>query len=311
MRIKDRIPVLVRALTATLMLFSCFFMCDFYKCLSGFVANGFREPLVMLPMILSFLLPVICFLFFFYDFYVRKIKRTAKIVYSSFVIAYAAAMLALIFSNISLYARNNALGVYESLPSIVLRFPFDMIIVLFVLIFVQVFNIFSVFKPKNRVATALFSLRQEGTIKLSLAEYIPLSTLAIVAFIFTGSGITACFSAFANVYYDARFFFLILWVSFIPLGNLLTLALKPEKMKISKRGKILTLEAAIAINAGFTLLFVILELTHRNFIVHVGKPMFLIAFSVSMPIEPALINLISLIGSAFFAWRMIRLIRDK
>ena len=59
----DGKSLLVRGLTAVLLLLSCFWMYDFYKCLSGFIANGFREPLVMLPMILAYFLPVFCFLY--------------------------------------------------------------------------------------------------------------------------------------------------------------------------------------------------------------------------------------------------------
>ena len=63
--------LITRGMTVLFLLYSCFYMYDFYKCLSGFIANGFREPLVMLPMILAFFLPVLCFLFFVYDFYVN------------------------------------------------------------------------------------------------------------------------------------------------------------------------------------------------------------------------------------------------
>ena len=65
MKTTDKKVPIVRAVTVILLLFSCFCMYDFYKCLSGFIANGFREPLVMLPMILAYFLPVFCFLFFF------------------------------------------------------------------------------------------------------------------------------------------------------------------------------------------------------------------------------------------------------
>ena len=64
MKTADKKPVIVRIATVVLLLFSCFYMYDFYKCLSGFIANGFREPQVMLPMILAFLLPVLCFFVF-------------------------------------------------------------------------------------------------------------------------------------------------------------------------------------------------------------------------------------------------------
>ena len=123
MKTIDKKHFTVRITTLVFLLFSCFYMYDFYKCLSGFIANGFREPLVMLPIILSFFLPVFSFLVFVYDFYVKALQRSVKICYSAFVIVYAIVDLILIFSNISLYASNNSLGAYNSLPSIFLHFP--------------------------------------------------------------------------------------------------------------------------------------------------------------------------------------------
>ena len=135
MKITDKKRLAVRALTAILLLFSCFYMYDFYKCLSGFIANGFREPLVMLPMILAFFLPVLCFLFFFYDFFIKAIHPIVKTAYSVLVAIYALSDLILIFNNIKLYASNNALGVYDSLPSIIIHFPYDMIVVLPIILY--------------------------------------------------------------------------------------------------------------------------------------------------------------------------------
>ena len=133
--------LLVRFVTCIFLLFSALYMYDFYKCLSGFIANGFREPLVMLPMILAFFLPVLCFLFFFYDFYVSAIHPALKTASSIFVAIYTATDLALIFANIHLYKSNNALGVYDSLPSIILHFPYDMIVVLSAIFIWQIFNL--------------------------------------------------------------------------------------------------------------------------------------------------------------------------
>jgi hypothetical protein len=55
------------------------------------------------------------------------------------------------------------------------------------------------------------------------------------------------------------------------------------------------------------LLFLLLELTYPDFIVHIGKPLFLIAFSVSLPIEPGVILGIMALGTHIAAIRMILL----
>ena len=151
--------LLFRDVAMIFMIFSCLYMYDFYKCLSGFIANGFREPLVMMTMILAFFLPVFCFLFFFYDFFVGAVSRKLKLGYSVFVTVYAATNLALIFSNIGLYASNNSFGVYDSLPSIFLHFPYDMIVLLTVIFGVQILNVLVLFGKAKRAGELLDGLK--------------------------------------------------------------------------------------------------------------------------------------------------------
>lgn len=298
----------IHTLSLVFLLFSCFYMYDFYKCLSGFIANGFREAGVMLPMVLSFLLPVLCFLFFFYDFYIKSVHRVAKIVFSSVVILWGGANLGFIFSNISLYASNNHFGVYDSLPSIIVHFPYDMIIVHSVLVILQVFNIVCVAKTDTPPALFQKSLKQNGAFKLCLWEYLTFSVLAIVVFVFLGAAITATFTAFSNAFYDFRYIFLLLWVGIIPLLNLAYLVVKPEKIIKSKLASVLTLGAGILVNASFALLLLIFELTYPDFMVHIGKPLFLIAFSVSLPIEMGVILGIQAFGTLAMAIKLVRVI---
>ncbi len=296
---------LTYTLSSLFLLFSCFYMYDFYKCLSGFIANGFREAGVMLPMVLSFLLPVICFLFFFYDFYVKSVHRVAKIIYSSFVILWGSVNLGFILNNISLYASNNRYGVYDSLPSIIVHFPYDMIVVHGVLILLQVFNIFCAVKSDTSPAVFQKDLKQNGFIKLKIWEYLPFSVLAIVVFVFPGAAVTATFTAFSNAFYDFRYIFLLLWVGILPLMNLAYLVIKPEKLIKSKLASALTLGAGILTNVIFAALLLIFELTYPNFMVHIGKPLFLIAFSVSLPIEMGVILGIQAFGSVAMIVKLI------
>ena len=303
MKIIERKP-LVRVATGVLLLFACFYMYDFYKCLSGFIANGFREPLVMLPMILAFFLPVFCFLFFFYDWYVRAIPLAVKTGYSVLVSLYAVAELVLILRNIGLYASNNALGVYDALPGLVLHFPYDMIVLLFALLALQIFHL-----TAGERKGYLNNLKQRGSVQVGAAEYLALSLLAIVVFIFTGAAVCATFTAFANAFYDFRYIFLLLWVMGVPMANLLLLTLKPERIALRKRTKLAFLGGGIAMNVVFGLLFLIFELTYPDFLIHIGKPLFLIAFSVSMPIEPCIILAIMALGTLVAAIRLIKTAR--
>ena len=296
---------LIYTLGAVLLLFSCFYMYDFYKCLSGFIANGFREASVMLPMVLSFFLPVLCFLFFFYDFYVKSVHRVAKIIFSSVVILWASVNLGFIFSNISLYASNNRFGVYDALPSIFVHFPYDMIIVHSALILLAVFDIFCAAKSDTHPALFVKSFKQNELFRLKAWEFLLLCVLAILVFVFSGAAVTATFTALSNAFYDFRYVFLLLWVGLIPLINLAYLVAKPEKLIGSKLGAGLTLGAGILTNVIFALLLLIFELTYPDFMVHIGKPLFLIAFSVSLPIEMGVILGIQAIGTVAMTVKLI------
>lgn len=302
---------LTNAFTCVGLLLACFFMYDFYKCLSGFIANGFREPSVMLPMVLSYLLPVICFLFYFFDIYVNNTKRTARIIYSVFVIVYAAICLAFVFKNMELYISNNRFGAYDALPSIFLRFPYDIIVIHFVLIAIQIFNILTLILTESQAARFKEGLKMPGTFKLCVWEYIPLCILAIVVFVFSGASIYATFSAFENALYDFRYIFLLLWVFIAPMMNLGLLVFKPEKRDISARSKVITLGLGIAVNLIFGILLLIFERTYPDFMVHIGKPIFLIAFSVSLPIEMGVILGIMAIGTVAFCVKLISLLANK
>lgn len=300
--------IIVSSLSVIFLIFASFFMYDFYKCLSGFIANGFREPLVMLPMVISFLLPVLCFLFFFYDFYVKSIHRVAKIVICAFVIIYAAVCLALIFNNISLYVSNSSFGVYDALPSIIVHFPYDMIILHIALIILHAFLIVSAILNKSRPSKFIDILRQHGFFKLNIFEYIAFCVLAIVVFVFLGAGITGIFTALSNAFYDFRYIYLILWAIIVPIMNLLYLVFKPERTKLSFATKAWVLGAGIGVNLLFSVLLLIFELTYGDFIAHVGKPIFLIAFSVSLPIEMGVILGISALGTLFMVAKLIIMI---
>ena len=134
------------------------------------------------------------------------------------------------------------------------------------------------------------------------------SILSIFAFVFTGDGICA-FNAIENTLYDPRLIYLILWVLLIPIANLVFLCVKFEERSISKIKKIVLLSSMIFANLLFSILFLIFELTTPGFIIHVGKPLFLIAFSVSLPIEMIGLVLIMVISIIVLTIRLIKLIK--
>ncbi len=296
-------------LTSILFVCCCLFTYDFYKCLSGFIANKFREPAVMLPMISSYLLPVICFLCYFYDTYIRKVGKLTRWIYAGVVAIVCIVNLTGIFGSFSVYASNNRLGVYETIPSIILAFPYDAIVFHVLLLAAQGLNIMENVKSTGKVAALKDDFRRVGEVKVNLVEYVLLSVTSVLAFVFAGSAICAL-NAVENAVYDVRFLFVWVWL-FLPALSVVALVLKPEEKKISKGKKVVFLALATGINVLFNLAFLIFELTTPGFIVHMGKPMFSIAFSISFPVEPLILVAITLMFAIVFAVKLTRVLSKK
>ena len=293
----------VYMLTVLAFFCACLCMYNFYKSLSGFIANGFQEPLVMLPIITCCALPALCFCVFFYATYVRKVGRVASCIYSALVIAVGVWNCVGLGINFQLYATNQALGGYDTMLRLVAGFPVDGWVTTLFLIAVQIVNLICVCKPDHKFAKMKDAYNKQGACSLGLVEYLLLCVLAILTFVFVGAAICGM-GAFENALYDGKFIFLWLWVLIVPLMNLLLLVFKPEKRAKTKRVKAAFLGSGIFVNLLFGILLWIFEVVYPDFIVHVGKPLFAIAFSVSLPIEMVGLLAIGGISVAVYAVRI-------
>ena len=189
-----------------------------------------------------------------------------------------------------------------------MNFPYDMIAVHFALIALHALMIILVAAKRDEAS----GVKQHGIFKLNLIEYVALCVFAILVFVFVGSSVFATFSSYENALYDAKFAFLVLWLFIIPLMNLVYLALKPERLIEKKGAKIAVFASGIVVNLIFGALLFIFEAVHPDFMVHIGKPLFLIAFSVSIPIEMAVIVAMMAIGSIVMSAKLITvLVKSK
>ena len=302
--------VIKSIITIILFFITCLFMNGFYKSLSGFIANNFDDPLMMVAMLISYIIAVICFFTYFYNYYIKKIDKLSSIIYSSLVIAGSSVSLVLIFININIFAYNNSLGAYESIPSIIVMFPYDMILTHIVLIIGQILNLCTVFKQNSKLFEFKERNYSHGYFKLKLIEFIPLTVLGIFAFFTVGDFISGLISI-ENALYDAKYIFLLLWVLTIPMINLLSFVFKIEQKEISPKNKVIYLSSLIFINVIFGLLLFVFELVDPNFITQVGKPLFPITFSVSIPIEMIVLLAIQLISIIVNIVKIILCIKRK
>ena len=282
----NKISLNVKKNILTIVLFVCasLFMNNFYKSTLGFIANNFEGGLTLITIILNYILPVLCFIVYFINYYIKPLNRVANAIYSVLVVLLASFSLYGIFSNIGLYASNNALGVYQALPSIILLFPYDGIIVNIVLILVQVFNLLLVFNPQHKLAYLKDQLYSLDKFNIRWFE-LPIILVVGIWSLFSLGDFVCGLNSIANALYDIKYLFLLIWVGLIPLMNLTGLLFKFENRIESKKNRILYLLSIICANALFIGLFFMFETIYPNFVVGVGKPLFPITYSISLPIE--------------------------
>ena len=68
--------------TVILFIYTCLFTQGFYKATTGFVASKFENALFILTMVVAYVTPVIWFLFYFCNYYVKKCNRLFTLIYS-------------------------------------------------------------------------------------------------------------------------------------------------------------------------------------------------------------------------------------
>lgn len=296
--LKKQLPFWILAAAYVL---SALLLFNFYLALSGFIANGFRDGGRMAPLISSYLLPVVGFFLFAWDFFVRPFGRGAARVLLVLCGAWSLANLALVLSHIGYYAGNYALGAYGGLLGV--GFPYDALVISAAILALSVLGMIGTYRAGFAPVAFLCRLRRGGALPLGGGEYVLLSLFGILTLLFLGSFFSGL-GAMRNVLIDPRYLFLLAWVLFVPAGNMFLLALKPH-LRLRRRGwQVASLAVGIGGNLLFGALLGILEATAPDFMIRVGKPLFMIAFSVSLPIEMLGLLFIMAVGTAVCAVRL-------
>ena len=210
------------------------FMYDFYKALSGLIANNFYEAHIMLTIILSYLLPVFYYLFFFYDKYCKRQSNKVRFIFDIIFIIYCLYNIISIFSHINIYISNSNLGVYDSMPSLFLSFPFDMLVVNCLILFISIISLVNIFKPNEKISNIRNVFSEYGFISLKKYEYALISILAILCFVFFGDFLNS-FKAIENLFYDPKYLYLMLWVLIVPLSTITYFVLKLDRYFSTKK----------------------------------------------------------------------------
>ena len=262
----------------------CMFAQNFYKCTVSYIANNYVDGMFMPTMIGAYVIPVICFLCYFCNYYVKRFNKVATFIVSPILLVASLFALVNIFMHIDVYASNNALGVYQALPSIILAFPYDAIVVHLVIVLSQVVNIFLAIKPNHKLAQYKEKLYSLNKVNINIFEYVLYAIIGILSLLMLGLCLGGGLKGFANIFSDIKYLFLLLWFV-LPGINLVLLITKLEGKFKSKKAKVIYLASTIVINALFVLVFALLEKMYPNFLVYIGKPLLPITFSLSRRIE--------------------------
>ena len=89
--------------TIIALIIACMSMNNFYKITIGFVANDFEGGLVHLTIMIAYFLPVLAFMGYFCNYYVKKFNKIANVIYSTIISAMSIFVLIGVFTNIDIY----------------------------------------------------------------------------------------------------------------------------------------------------------------------------------------------------------------
>lgn len=294
--------------TAAAFFVSCLSMFSFYKMLSGFVATSFGYPLLLAPMVGTYLLIPCMFLAFFFDTYIGRIRKGVRLGMACVFGILSILCLIGTFISIDIYISNFNLGVYSSMPT--LGFPIDGILINGVVLALTVLGLVATLKPKSALGKIHEKTDICGTVKIARWKYLALLPFTIFALAFVGDGIMG-FTAIENAIYDPRFIYIMLFVGLLPILNIATIILKPENLASKKGGKIGILAGGVSVNIIFLVLLLVFELSTPDFMVHIGKVFLIITFSVSLPIEVIIVTATILTGTAVMVLRLMGLIKER
>lgn len=280
------------------------------KCTLVFITNVYQEPVKVLSMIISYLTPTICFGFFFYDSYVKPINKIVKIVYVCVVSVFAIFGLTGVLTNLSLHISNSDLGVYDSLPSLGISCPYDIIISNIVIIIFQAYNIMILIKPGHKLASIKQAFVNYGFFRYKKFAFIGVVVTALISMFYIGAFFSGI-EAIDNVTYDPKYLFLMALIIVIPLMNFIYFLVNPSIRSIEHKTKVTLYSAAIGVNAVFGILMLIFTLVYPNYIAIIGKPLFPVDYTISIPVGPYSIAILIVVCIILHSIKLAKILKEN
>lgn len=269
----------------------CLFAWNAYRSIIGLLTNMTENIVNVVTMITSYTLPVFCFIFFFFNSFIKPNKTITRWIYSCLVIAISLINVILIAVNYNVLNANAAEGHFVNFTTIGLSYPVDMLVVNCFLVLVQIFNLFILIKPNSKYAFIKDAFANYGFFKFKIVGKIFVTILALITMVFVGDFLNG-FNAIGNASYDGKYIFLMLMIFIIPLMNFIYFLTSPKVRSISNKSNLIIHGCVIGVNVLFAVLLLTFVFTFPDFIVGVGKPLFPFTFTISIPIGIYLILII-------------------
>ena len=284
----------------TLFLFAlcCLFAWNFFRAFVAGLTDAFANAMTSIAMIGSYGLPVICFIVFFFDSFIKPNKKVSRYIYSILVILFGLANIVLLGLNFQTLYENSQAGNFSNFTTIGLTYPLDALVVNCLIVILQGINLFILIKPKAKIAFIKDAFRSYGFFKFNIVEKIFITILALITMCFIGDFFNG-FLAGGNVKYDGKFIFLMMMIFIIPIMNLIYFLTKPSTKLSSQKAKTIINSCLIGVNLLFAILFIVFVFVFPDFVAHVGKPLFPFDYAVSIPLGPYILLIIIVVSTVF------------
>ena len=292
-----------------LFLITSILMYNSYKSLAGYIANGFKDGIKMLTMVLVYFVPVICFYFYFYDRYIKRMSKLTSLIYSSLIVLITIFNIVMLSIFMDVYIANAIdWNAYQAMIPIPFSFPTDAYVISILLLMKQVFNIIMLISKKLDVDKYKDVFSNYDLFRISPIYFSILVIVSILVMTFFGMGINGL-KALENIGYNPKYIFMLLLVIVLPLYDLVIAILLTKKKTIGKAYIILII--SLLINVIFIGLTFVFEAIQNDFMINIGKPLFAITFAISIPIEMIWMLLIAIFSFVTYIYNFIRNITSK
>lgn len=276
------------------------------KMATVYITSHYQNTIPVIGSVIMYLMPIV-----FYIFHIKRSKhkefsKIGAIIYVSITSLLILTGLIMVLMSFNYFWNNNNNGNYVNFGFLPL--PIDMIIYSVIMLLLNVSLIYKIFKNSEKLNYYYELFNAYDVISYKTFNIIFSIILLLISGCYFGM-FFASFNSLKNVLINANYIFLIFAV-LVPFYNVIYFTYNYFKNKTYKSNLIYTI-ITISLNFLFLFIFLILELTSPNFVVQVGKPLFLIDFALSIPVGSYILVFDLLFTLIISVISLVKLIRSK